>query len=307
MLSERPAPDDGIWGRCRRSPVVMLATGLLVVLVTLALLAPLITPYDPTDLAQVSLADARLPPAWVAGGDARFPLGTDEQGRDLLSMILYGLRISLAVGCASVCLAAVLGVGLGLVAGYAGGLVDAVIMRLADVQMTFPAILIALLVDGVATAMTAPEHRETTAIAVLIVAIGLSIWVQFARTVRAVTRVECEKEYVAAARLVGRTRLAILACHILPNVMGPVIVLATLNLALAILTEATLSFLGVGAPPLTPSLGTLIRTGNDFLFSGEWWLALMPALALTALVVAINVLGDWLRRAADPTLRWVGR
>ena len=217
-----------------------------------------------------------------------FLLGTDDQGRDLLSAILYGLRVSLAIGFCSVALGALIGVSLGLIAGYAGGWTDSMIMRIADVQLTFPAILIALLLDGVAHALLKPANCDEFAFAVLVLSIGLSFWVQYARTVRASTMVEKNRDYVLAARLIGLPHARILFSHILPNVMGPVMVIATINLALAIITEATLSFLGVGLPPTQPSLGTLIRIGQNYLFSGEWWIVTFPSLTLAVLVLAVN-------------------
>ncbi len=268
-----------------------------------ALFAPWITPQDPFDPAQLDLLDAFTPPAWAPGGDWRFVLGTDDQGRDLYSAMLYGARISLLVGVASVLLAALVGVPLGLVAGYAGGAVDAAIMRIADVQISFPAILIALLIDGVLRGILPRDRHDDLALYVLVFAIGAAGWVQFARTARGSTMVEKNKEYVQAARVIGAPPAVILLRHVLPNVMGPVLVIATIGLAVAILTEATLSFLGVGVPPTRPSLGTLIDTGQDFLFSGEWWIAVFPGALLAALVLAINLLGDWLREALDPKLR----
>jgi peptide/nickel transport system permease protein len=247
--------------------------------------------------------DASLPPAWLEGGDARFVLGTDDQGRDILSTIIYGSRISLMVGFASVIFSMVLGIGLGLVSGYVGGRLDAFIMRVADIQLSFPAILIALLIDGVARGVLPRDMHQNLAIYVLIFAIGVSGWVQYARTVRGSTLVEKNKEYVQAARVIGIGPATILWRHVLPNVMGPVLVIATIHLAIAVITEATLSFLGVGVPPTTPSLGTLIRIGNDFLFSGEWWITIFPGIALVLLVLAINLLGDWLRDALNPKLR----
>ncbi len=243
------------------------------------------------------------PPRWIAGGKAAYLLGTDDQGRDVLSAIMYGARVSLLVGLASVVLALVLGVGLGLLAGYAGGRIDAFIMRVADVQLSFPAILIALLIDGVFRAALPRDAHDKVALIVLVLAIGLSNWVQYARTVRGSTMVEKNREYVQAARVIGITPLAIMLRHLLPNVLGPVLVLATINIATAILTEATLSFLGVGVPPTQPSLGTLIRIGNDFLFSGEWWITIFPGAALVMIVLSINLLGDWLRDALNPRLR----
>jgi peptide/nickel transport system permease protein len=254
-------------------------------------------------LATVDLLDAELPPAWADRGQAAFLLGTDNQGRDVLSSVVYGLRISLLVGVASVAFAMVLGTGFGLVSGYVGGWVDAAIMRVADVQLSFPAILIALLIDGVTRSVLPRGRHEELAVLVLVLAIGLATWVQFARTVRAATAVESSKEYVQAARIIGIHPLLVMLRHVLPNVMGPVLVIATINLALAILAEATLSFLGVGLPPTAPSLGTLIRVGNEFLFSGLWWISIFPALTLVLLVLSVNLLGDWLRDALNPKLR----
>jgi len=283
--------------------LAQVAAFVTVVFVVAAVLAPWIAPFNPYDLSQVSLMDSLLPPAWVEGGEAQFLLGTDDQGRDILSTIMYGARISIFVGLASVAFAAVLGVSLGLLSGYLGGTVDAVIMRLADIQLTFPAILIALLIDGIASALLGGQEDAFTAYAVLTLSIGLSFWVQYARTVRGSTLVEKNKEYVQAARIIGRSSLAIMVRHVLPNVMGPVLVIATINLALAIILEATLSFLGVGVPSTEPSLGTLIRIGYDFLFSGEWWITFFPGLALAVLALAVNLLGDWLRDALNPKLR----
>jgi peptide/nickel transport system permease protein len=287
----------------RRSRVAMVAAAVLLVILAGAVFAPYIAPHDPFDLASVSLLDARNPPAWIAGGSWDYPLGSDNLGRDVFSTILYGSRISLWVGFASILLAMVLGVGLGLVSGYVGGVTDAIIMRIAEIQLSFPAILIALLVDGVMRGIVPREFQDNLAEDVLILSIGLSFWVQYARTVRGSTMVERGKEYVQAARVIGRHPLAIMLRHVLPNVMGPVLVIATINLALAIITEATLSFLGVGVPPTQPSLGTLIRIGNDFLFSGEWWITIFPGLALVLLVLSVNLLGDWLRDALNPKLR----
>ena len=240
---------------------------------------------------------------WNVDGERRFPLGTDQQGRCVLSSILYGMRISLIVGFFGVLLAAVIGIGLGLIAGYFGGFADTLIMRTADVQLTFPAILIALLIDGTMRALVGTAKSEALIFWVLVVSIGLSFWVQYARTVRGSTLVERNKDYVQAARLIGIPKTKILFRHVLPNVMGPVLVIATINLALAVITEATLSFLGVGLPPTQPSLGTLIRIGNEFLFSGEWWVVIFPGMTLAILVLAVNLLGDWLRDALNPKLQ----
>jgi peptide/nickel transport system permease protein len=268
-----------------------------------ALLAPWVAPHNPFDLASVSLLDAFSPPAWETGGNGAYPLGTDDQGRDVLSTIIYGARISLGVGVASVVFALLLGVSLGLVSGYLGGRVDAFIMRLADIQLSFPAILIALLIDGLARVALPAQLHADIAVYVLVLAIGVSGWVQYARTVRGSTLVEKNKEYVQAARVIGRRPIAIMWQHVLPNVTGPVLVIATIHLATAIITEATLSFLGVGVPPTTPSLGTLIGVGNEYLFSGEWWIAVFPGIALVVLVLSVNLLGDWLRDVLNPKLR----
>lgn len=286
----------------RTSPYAIAAAVVFLLCVGSAVFAPWVAPHNPFDLGQLDLSNSLKPPAWLSGGDPAFPLGTDDQGRDILSTILFGARISLAVGICSVLLSMALGVALGLLAGYVGGTVDAFIMRVADVQLSFPAILIALLVDGVARALI-PGAHESMAFYVLVLSIGVSGWVQYARTVRGSTLVEKNKEYVQAARLFGIHPLAIMARHVLPNVVGPVLVIATIHIATAIITEATLSFLGVGVPPTQPSLGTLIRIGNDFLFSGEWWVTLFPGIALVIMVLAINLLGDWLRDALNPRLR----
>lgn len=295
--------DSDLFYSFRQSPVTVSAAVVTVVMALAALFAPWIAPYDPFDVATLNLLDNELPPVWLEGGDWRFLLGTDTQGRDIVSTILYGLRISLLVGLASVLFAMILGISLGLISGYVGGATDATIMRIADIKLTFPAILVALLVDGIARSLIPRELHEHLAIFVVVFAIGFSAWVQYARTVRAVTMVEKSKEYVQAARVVSISPLRIMSRHILPNVMGPVLVIATINLALAVLTEATLSFLGVGMPPTQPSLGTLIRIGNDFLYSGLWWITIFPASALVLIVLSVNLLGDWLRDALNPKLR----
>jgi peptide/nickel transport system permease protein len=293
---------DLLWS-FRHSPVAVASFAALLICLAAAVFAPLLAPHNPFDLKTLNLLDSLAPPRWVDGGRPEYLLGTDDQGRDVLSAIMFGARISLLVGLASVAFSVVLGVTLGLVAGYAGGALDAFIMRVADVQLSFPAILIALLIDGVARAALPRDAHDQVALYVLVLAIGLSNWVQYARTVRGSTMVEKNKEYVQAARVIGIRPLAIMQRHLLPNVLGPVLVLATINIATAIITEATLSFLGVGVPPTEPSLGTLIRIGNDFLFSGEWWITVFPGAALILMVLSINLLGDWLRDALNPRLR----
>jgi peptide/nickel transport system permease protein len=287
----------------RHSPVTILATLVTLVCVGSALFAPWIAPHNPFDSASLNLSDGFTPPSWTEKGSARYLLGTDDQGRDVLSTIMYGSRISLGIGLAAVLFSLVLGVTLGLLSGYLGGRLDAIIMRVADVQLSFPAILIALLVDGVARVALPRETHDDIAIPVLIFSIGVAGWVQYARTVRGSTLVEKNKEYVQAARVIGRHPLAIMLLHVLPNVTGPVLVIGTIHIATAIITEATLSFLGVGVPPTQPSLGTLVRIGNDFLISGEWWITVFPGAALVVLVLAVNLLGDWLRDALNPKLR----
>ncbi|MXW87167.1 MAG: ABC transporter permease [Boseongicola sp. SB0673_bin_14] len=288
----------------RHSPVAMVSFVVVVLLVSGALLAPLIAPHDPFDPATLNLMNGFTAPGTPnAFTGESFWLGTDDQGRDVFSTILYGMRISLLVGFAAVLLGMVIGVTLGLIAGYRGGWTETIIMRIADVQLTFPAILVAMLIFGIAKGFTPVEYRDQIAIWVLILAIGLSDWVQFARVVRGATLVETKKEYVQAAQLIGRSGTAIMIRHILPNVLSPVLVIATISLALAIIAEATLSFLGVGAPPTQPSLGTLIRIGQGFLFSGEWWILFFPACTLLALALSVNLLGDWLRDALNPKLR----
>jgi len=287
-----------------QSRLAQFAAVVALLMICGALFAPWLAPLNPFDLASLDLNDSLLPPAWAAQGQGKYVLGTDDQGRDVLSTILYGSRISLLVGFSSVLLAMFLGVALGLLSGFLGGRLDAIIMRIADVQLSFPAILIALLIDGVARVVFADQgHGDQMAILVLIGSISLANWVSYARTVRGSTLVEKNKEYVQAARVIGVPPIAIMIKHVLPNVMGPVLVIATINIATAIITEATLSFLGVGVPPTTPSLGTMINNGNNFLYSGEWWLVVFPGLALVLLCMSVNLLGDWLRDALNPKLQ----
>ncbi|MCG6113881.1 MAG: ABC transporter permease [Mesorhizobium sp.] len=314
-MSIAPAPQPRPMGRLgriwdsdiafsfRSSPVTILAAIVMVTLIMAALLAPWIAPYNPFNPSSLNLMDGFTPPMSTSMAGNYFLLGSDHQGRDVLSTILYGSRVSLFVGFSATMFAMTLGVSLGLIAGYRGGTTDAIIMRITDIQLSFPAILIALLIFGVARGLIPASQQEYTAIWVLIFAIGLSNWAQFARTVRGATMVERQKDYVSAARIMGVHPILILVRHILPNVTGPVLVIATIGLALAIIEEATLSFLGVGVPPTQPSLGTLIRIGQQFLFSGEWWILFFPALMLILLALSVNLLGDWLRDALNPRLR----
>jgi peptide/nickel transport system permease protein len=295
--------DSDVFYSFRQSPSVIVAAVVAGIIILAAAFAPWVAPHNPFDLKTLNLLDAFTPPAFTGRGNPAYFLGTDDQGRDVLSAIIYGARISLMVGVFATLLAMIFGVSLGLVSGYLGGKVDAFIMRVADIQLSFPAILIALLIDGLARTALPKELHDKLALYVLVFAIAASGWVSYARTVRGSTLVERNKEYVQAARVIGRHPLAIMFTHVLPNALGPVMVLATLQVGIAIITEATLSFLGVGVPPTQPSLGTLIRIGNDFLFSGEWWITVFPGAALVLLVLSINVLGDWLRDALNPRLR----
>ena len=291
-----------LWHSFTHSPTAMVAAAVALVCIISATFAHVLAPHHPFDLATLELADSRLPPAWLPEGRATYLLGTDDQGRDILSALMYGARISLLVGFASVLLSMVVGVALGLLSGYVGGRTDAFLMRVCDVMLSFPAILVALLIDGIGRALF-PQSHDALAYAVLILAISLTGWVPYARTVRGSAMVERQKEYVQAARVIGVAPLRIMRRHVLPNVMGPVMVLATLQVATAIVIEATLSFLGVGVPPTSPSLGTLIRVGNDLLFSGDWWITVFPGGMLVLIALSVNLLGDWLRDALNPGSR----
>jgi peptide/nickel transport system permease protein len=299
----RRAWDSDLSYNFRHSWVALLSAGIALVLIVGAVFAPILAPHDPMDVASLSLMDSFKPPIGMPDADWSNPLGTDNQGRDVLSAIMYGMRVSLIVGFASVLFAIVVGISIGLLSGYAGGLADTILMRVADVQLTFPSILTALLVDGVISAALPHTMREALQIYVIIFAIGISLWPNFARTVRGSTLVERNKDYVMAARVIGVPSWRIMMSHVLPNVIGPVMVIGTLGLGLAVIAEATLSFLGVGLPVTQPSLGTLIRFGDDFLFSGQWWITVFPGLTLILMVLAINLLGDWLRDALNPRLR----
>ena len=291
-----------LWHGFTRSPTAMIAMATALFCVVCAFGAPWLAPHDPFDLSTLDLSDSHLPPAWMPDGRSTFPLGTDDQGRDIVSALMYGARISLLVGLCAVLLSLAIGVAAGLVSGFVGGIVDAGLMRLCDVMLSFPPILIALLIDGVGRALF-PHAPDILAFAVLVFALTSSDWVRYARTVRGSTMVERHKDYVQAARLIGVSPWRILRRHVLPNVLGPVLVLATIQIGQAIITEATLSFLGVGVPPTNPSLGTLIRIGNDFLYAGEWWITIFPGVALIVIALSVNLLGDWLRDALNPRLR----
>jgi len=294
--------DSDVGYSFRTSPVAMVAAVIAFVCIFCAAFAGWVSPHNPFDLAKLELMDARLPPAWYPEGTRKYLLGTDDQGRDILSAVIYGARISLIVGVVSVFLSVAVGTLLGLIAGFRGGWVDSALMRLCDVMLSFPPILVALLISGVGRALF-PNADTTVAFGVLIFSISLTKWVDYARTVRGSTMVERNKEYVQAARVTGVAPMRIMLRHVLPNVTGPVMVLATIQVATAIITEATLSFLGVGVPPTSPSLGSLISTGNQYLFSGEWWMTVFPGLMLVLIALSVNLLGDWLRDALNPRLR----
>ena len=287
----------------RNSWSARTSLAILMIYIAAALFPSLFAQHPVFDLSTLDFGDAFKPPAWRPGGDRRFVLGADDQGRDVLSAIIYGLRVSLFVSFASVALSVVIGVTLGLIAGFVGGWLDNLIMRVADIQLTFPAMLVAVLVDGLLQASLGQRAHEQFAVWIIIIAIALSGWVQYARTVRGSTMIVIRHNYVLAARMMGRPVGFILFRHILPNVATPVFVVATIQLAVAIILEATLSFVGLGIPPTQPSLGTLIRVGNGYLLSGEWWLAIFPGLALLILVLAVNLLGDFLRDALNPKLK----
>lgn len=295
--------NSDIWWSFTQSRAAQISAFILIMLILAAIFAPFIAPQDPYDGASLDMWKAELPPVWAQGGEWPYLLGTDTQGRDMLSAILYGTRISIVIGIASVVLSLVIGMTAGLIAGYYGGFIDNLLMRIGDVTLSIPTILVAILVSTVVRQMLPDHLREAGASAVLVLAIALSAWVQYARTVRAQAIVESGKDYVSAAKLIGVPARRIMAMHILPNTLTPIMVAATLNFGMAILTEATLSFLGIGMPPTQPSLGTLIRIGNQFLFSGSWWIVLFPVLQLCLLVVTVNMLGDWLRDALNPKLR----
>ena len=284
------------------SKIAIISSSIFLIIFLCSFLAEIVAPYDPFDPLNISLMDAFIPPVWSEGGNANFFLGTDQQGRDMFSTMIYGSRISLIVGFSSIIFAMILGVSLGITAGYIGGRYETIVMRLTDVQLTIPSILMALLVDGIARAIISKSMHDEMAIYVLIFAIGISEWPQFARVTRASTLVEKNKEYISASKIIGLSNVLIMFKHILPNILRPILVIATIGLALAIITESTLSFLGVGVPPTTPSLGTLIRFGNNFLFSGEWWITFFPAIFLVVLALSINLLGDWMRDALNPKL-----
>lgn len=284
-------------------PVALVSGIVLLALVLMAVLAPVLAPQNPYDLMQLDIMDSEMPPVWRDGGDPRFLLGTDEQGRGILSTIMYGTGISLIIGIGAVVVQAILGITLGLIAGYKGGWIDAFLMRLADIQMSLSTLMIAIIVLAIFSAAFDANTYADYAIFMLILIIGIAEWPKFARTVRSSVLGEKKKEYVDAARVIGLPARKVMWGHILPNTLTPVLVISTIQVAEAIMTEAALSFLGLGMPVNKPSLGSLIRSGYELIFSGSWWITLYPALVLIALILALNLLGDWMRDVLNPKLR----
>ena len=299
------------WARIRQSDLVyyflkdkvaMVCMAVFLGYVALALLSPWIAPHDPYDQASYDIMDAELPPSWLEGGDERFLLGTDNQGRDILSTMLYGSRVSLSIGLFAVGLQLVLGIVIGLFAGYAGGRIDNLLMRFADVQLSFSTMMVAIIVSAIFQAALGGEFYSQYAILMLVVIIGISEWPQYARTIRASVLAEKKKEYVEAARVMGFRAPRIMFRHILPNCLSPILVISTVQVANAIMSEAALSFLGLGMPVDKPSLGSLISIGFNYMFSGSWWITAFPGLCLVVLVLVINLLGDWLRDVFNPKI-----
>ena len=294
--------DSDFLYRFRRDKVAIASFSTLMLLVLLSFSAPLIAPFDPYDPTQIDIMDSDMPPAWQAGGDPRFTLGTDAQGRDMLSTMLYGTRISITIGLFAVLLQLVLGISLGLTAGYFGGRVDSFLMRLADIQLSFSTLMVAIVALAVFQASFGTELYNELAIFMLILVIGIAEWPQYARTVRASVLAEKKKEYVDAVRVIGLGSRRIMFRHILPNTLSPILVISTVQVANAIMSEAALSFLGLGMPVNQPSLGSLINSGFEYILSGSWWITAFPALVLVLLVLVSNLLGDWLRDALNPKL-----
>ena len=286
----------------RRDPVAIVSFIIFAVLIILSISAPFIAPYNPYDTSSIDIMDSELPPSWLAGGEQRFFMGTDTQGRDMLSTMLYGLRISVVIGCGAVMLQAVIGILIGLISGYTGGKVDAFLMRLADVQLSFSTLMVAIFISAIFKIAFGVGYYEDMAVPLLVVVIGLAEWPQYARTVRASVLGEKKKEYVEAARVIGLPPFHIMRKHILPNSMSPVLVISTVQIANAVMSEAALSFLGLGMPVTKPSLGSLINAGFEYIFSGLWWITFFPGVLLVLFVVVVNLLGDWLRDVLNPKL-----
>lgn len=286
----------------RRNPVAVISLVIFSIITLMAIFAPFVAPFNPYDPAQIDIMNSEYPPIWINGADSQFLLGTDDQGRDLLSTILYGTRLSLLIGLCAVTLQAFIGISIGLIAGYVGGRTDGILMRMADIQLSFSTLMVAIIFLAVTQAMFGSEVFNRYAIYFLIAVIGVAEWPQYARTVRATVLAEKKKEYVDSARVLGFGPMRIMVRHILPNSMSPIFVISTVQVANAIISEASLSFLGLGMPPNQPSLGSLISSGFDYIFSGSWWITAIPGLVLVVLVLVINLLGDWIRDALNPKL-----
>jgi len=286
----------------RRDKVAIVSSLIFFILALMALFSPWIAPFDPYDLTQIDLMDSEMPPVWLPGADERFLLGTDDQGRDLWSTILYGMRVSLLIGVFAVLLQSAIGIVIGLVSGYVGGRVDSILMRIADVQLSFSTLMVAIIVLAIVKNAFGGPAYANYAMIILILIIGLSEWPQIARTVRSSVLGEKEKEYVDAAHVMGFGPIRIMFKHILPNCLSPIFVIGTVQIANAIITEAALSFLGLGMPVTEPSLGSLISIGKEYLYSGSWWITLIPGLFLVVIVIAINLMGDFLRDVFNPRL-----
>lgn len=294
--------DSHFWHSFKRDRVAQVSFFIFFTALVMALLAPVLAPYDPYDPAQIDIMNSELPPSWQEEGDANFWLGTDAQGRDLWSTILYGTRISLTIGICAVLLQAFLGIVIGLAAGYLGGRIDSFLMRIADVQLSFSTMMVAIIVLAVFQAAFGTELYQRLAMFMLILVIGVAEWPQYARTIRASVLAEKEKEYVDAARVMGLRTPRIMFRHILPNTLSPILVISTVQIANAIISEASLSFLGLGMPVSQPSLGSLISSGFEYIFSGAWWITVIPGLVLIVLVLVMNLLGDWMRDVLNPKL-----
>jgi peptide/nickel transport system permease protein len=286
----------------KQDKTAIFSLAVLLILLVTGLLAPVFSPYDPYDPANIDIMNSELPPSWTEDGEPAFLLGTDIQGRDLLSTMIYGLRLSILIGCGAVVLQGCLGVVVGLLAGYLGGKIDAVLMRIADIQLSFPYLMVAIFISAIFQLAFGIGRYEDLAVPLLIVIIGLAEWPVYARTVRAAVMGEKNKEYVEAARVIGLNRWRIMFRHVLPNTMTSVLVISTIQVANAVMSEAALSFLGLGMPVTKPSLGSLIRSGFEYIFSGSWWITLFPGIFLVLLVLVINLLGDWLRDVLNPKL-----
>ncbi len=299
------------WQRCKesyflysfvRDKVAVTSFVLLLVFLVMAFSAPVISPMNPYDSDNIDIMNSEIPPMWMEDGTPEFPLGTDNQGRDMLSTMLYGLRTSIIIGLGAVAIQGGIGIFLGLMAGYLGGKTDALLMRLADIQFSFPYLMVAIFMSAIFQVIFGLGSFERLAVPLLTIIIGLSNWPMFARTIRASVMGEKNKEYVEAARVIGLPQWRIMFRHILPNALTSVMVISTIQVANAVMSEAALSFLGLGMPVTKPSLGSLIRAGQEYFFSGAWWITVFPGIWLVLFVLVINLLGDWLRDVLNPKL-----